>query len=313
MIPLKSYKLDYHSQVAILIPCYNEALTIEKVIHDFKIELPEAKIYVYDNNSTDDTVSRARVAGAVVRSENIQGKGAVIRRMFRDVIADYYVMVDGDDTYDSSVVLEMLRIANEGPYDLVNCVRIAVGKDAYRVGHRIGNTLLTGVVSYIFGDQIKDMLSGYKVLSNRYVKSFPAFSSGFDIETEITVHALELSMPVAQVKGSYRVRPEGSESKLSTYKDGFRILFQIINLFKYERPMQFFSIISIILLCISLGMGIPVVIHFFQTGLVPRLPTALLSVGIMLLAFLSFINGLILDTITRGRKEAKLLLMVWIT
>ncbi len=293
--------------VAILIPCYNEGITIGKVVRDFKEKLPMATIFVYDNNSNDDTFEQAAKYGAIVRREYRQGKGNVVRRMFRDIDADFYVLVDGDDTYDASVAPYMLQLAMEETCDLVNCIRCDVEQEAYRTGHRFGNQMLTGMVRYIFGNRVRDMLSGYKVLSRRFVKSFPALSGGFDIETELTVHALELSMPVAHVEGNYRGRPEGSESKLRTYRDGLRILSMIIILFKHERPLQFFSLIGLVLMLISLVLGIPVVIQFLQTGLVIRLPTAVLAMGIMLMAFLSFVTGLILDTVTRGRREAKML------
>lgn len=294
-------------RIAVIIPCYNESLTISKVISDFKKQIPNADIYVYDNNSSDETFEKARVAGAIVRRENIQGKGNVVRRMFRDIEADFYVLVDGDDTYDASVAPSMLRLAIEEACDLVNCIREETDQEAYRIGHRFGNRMLTGMVGYLFGKQIQDMLSGYKVLSKRFVKSFPVLSSGFDIETELAVHALELSLPMAHVKGSYRGRPKGSESKLRTYRDGIRILFTIISLFRNERPLQFFSFIGFALTLVSMALGIPVVIQYFETGLVIRLPTAVLAMGIMLLAFLSFVTGIILDTVSRGRREAKML------
>lgn len=294
-------------RLAILVPCYNEGVTIAKVVREFQAVLPQAQIYVYDNNSTDNTKENAEAAGAIVREEYQQGKGNVVRRMFRDIVADFYIMVDGDDTYDPSVAVRMLEIAKKGPYDLINCIRTDNDKSAYRSGHRWGNTMLTGVVRTIFGDRVRDMLSGYKLFSRRFVKSFPASSNGFDIETEITIHALELAMPVAHVEGVYGARPEGSESKLSTYRDGLVILGMIIKLFKHERPLQFFSVIAALLSTISLILGIPVVIAFFYTGEVHRLPTAVLAMGIMLMAAFSFMTGLILDTVTRGRKEARML------
>ena len=298
-------------RVAVLIPCYNEALTIGKVVADMRQALSQlavaTEIYVYDNNSNDNSREAARGAGAIVRIETLQGKGNVVRRMFRDIEADFYIMVDGDDTYDAAIAPGMLKLALEGPYDLVNCVRRDTEQAAYRLGHRFGNELLTGMVRRIFGDRIKDMLSGYKVLSRRFVKSFPALSSGFDTETELTVHALELSLPVAHVEGAYRGRPEGSQSKLNTYRDGIRIMWLIGVLFKHERPIQMFSLIALLLAMISLGFGIPVVLHYIHTGLVPKLPSAVLATGLMLLASLSFITGLILDTVTRGRREARML------
>ena len=292
---------------AILLPCYNEAMTIAKVIADFQLALPQATIYVYDNNSSDGTREIALAAGAIVRSESVQGKGNVVRRMFRDVEADFYIMADGDDTYDASIAPGMLRLAQDGPYDLVNCVRKDAEQKAYRPGHRLGNRLLTSMVRHIFGDHVQDMLSGYKVLSRRFVKSFPALSGGFDTETELTVHALQLSMPVAHVEGAYKSRPEGSQSKLNTYRDGIRILWLIIVLFKHEKPMQLFLLITAFFALTSIMLGIPIVVHFLDTGLVPRLPTAVLATGLMLLASLSLTTGLILDTVTRGRREGRML------
>jgi glycosyltransferase involved in cell wall biosynthesis len=299
---------DNELKVAVLIPCYNEELTVGKVIRSFKKVLPDSEIYVYDNNSTDNTVLIAREAGVIVRHEELQGKGNVVRRMFRDIEADLYILVDGDDTYDASIVPEMVRIALAGSFDLVNGIRESTNEDkAYRLGHELGNTVLTGAVNMLFGDRIKDMLSGYKVLSKRFVKSFPALSTGFEIETELTVHALLLSMPIAHVKGKYKGRPEGSCSKLKTYSDGIKILKQIIVLFKQERPLLFFSIIGALQVLLAILLGIPLLATYFETGLVPRLPTAVLSMGIMLTGFLSFTCGLILDTVTRGRREARIL------
>ncbi len=294
-------------RIAVLIPCYNEEVAITKVINDFKTHLPQAFIYVYDNNSNDRTSEMAHTAGAIVRREAQQGKGHVVRRMFRDINADFYVMVDGDDTYQASKAPEMLTIAQSGPFDLINCVRHETQEEAYRNGHRWGNAMLTGVVQRIFGDRVQDMLSGYKVFSRRFVKSFPALSQGFDIETELTVHALELSMPVSHTSGTYKGRPEGSQSKLRTYKDGWRILMMILKLVRHERPMFFFGIIAAVFFASSLLIAIPVVLNYIETGLVPRLPTALLSTAIMLLAALSILAGIILDTVSRGRKEVRLL------
>jgi len=295
-------------KVAVLIPCYNEENTVAGVVSAFREALPLSEIYVYDNNSSDSTRTLAALAGAIVRSEREQGKGAVVRRMFRDVDADFYLIVDGDQTYDAKMSPHMLAMAMDEHLDLVNCIRVETGDSAYRTGHRFGNRMLTGAVRFVFGDRVQDMLSGYKLFSHRYVKSFPASSIGFGIETELTVHALELQMPIGHVKGAYDGRPEGSASKLNTYRDGIRILFLIFQLFKYEKPMAFFGIIAIILIFLSLFLGTPVVEHYLQTGLVPRLPTAILATGIMLLATMSFMTGLILDTVTRGRRELKALM-----
>ncbi|PWK84714.1 glycosyltransferase family 2 protein [Fulvimonas soli] len=294
-------------EVAVLIPCYNEATTIGDVVADFRAALPEARIYVYDNNSTDGTAAAAAAAGAVVRHEPEQGKGAVVRRMFRDVEADFYLMVDGDRTYDAACAPRMLALAQERLCDLVNCAREEADDGAYRAGHRLGNRMLTGAVRCIFGNRLHDMLSGYKLFSRRFVKSFPATSIGFGIETELAVHALELHMPIAHVAGPYRGRPAGSTSKLSTYRDGLRILLLILQLFKHERPLLFFSAIGAALVALSTALGIPLLQEYLRTGLVPRFPTAILATGIMLLGFLGFVTGLVLDTVTRGRRETKML------
>lgn len=293
--------------VAVLIPCYNEAVAIAGVIADFRAALPEARIFVYDNNSTDDTARIAAAAGAIVRREPQQGKGAVVRRMFRDIEADFYLMVDGDQTYDASLAPQMLALAMSDFCDLVNCTRRETGDAAYRSGHVLGNHLLTGAVRKIFGDRVEDMLSGYKLFSRRFVKSFPATSTGFGIETELTVHALELDMPVAHLDGAYKGRPAGSDSKLSTWRDGSRILWLILQLFKHERPLAFFSLIGMVLMIVSVVLGIPLIEEYLRTGLVPRFPTAILATSIMLLGFLSVVTGQILATVTRGRRETKML------
>lgn len=294
-------------KIAVLIPCYNEEVAIDKVVRDFRRALPDAAIYVYDNNSRDRTASVAAQAGAIVRHESQQGKGHVVRRMFRDIDADYYIMVDGDDTYEAAHASEMLRTAMSGPFDLINYIRRETEDAAYRGGHRFGNRMLTGVVRRIFGNRVKDMLSGYKVFSRRFVKSFPALASGFDIETELTVHALELSMPISHVEGPYRGRPEGSESKLHTYRDGYRILKLIMKLIRHERPMFFFGCISLLLTFIAMVLVEPVIVHYLETGFVPRLPTAILAMGLILLASLSLTTGTILDTVSRGRREVRML------
>lgn len=291
--------------IAILIPCYNEEMAIPKVVADFRRVLPEAQIYVYDNNSRDRTAQVARAAGAIVRTESLQGKGNVVRRMFADIEADLYVLVDGDDTYDAASAPIMIKTLLKGPLDMVNGARITEIEKAYRPGHRFGNWLLTSMVAWIFGNRFHDMLSGYRVMSRRYVKSFPALAAGFETETELTVHALELRMPIAEIETPYKDRPAGSASKLSTFRDGFRILWTIIVLVKEERPMQFFTLLAGIFAIVSIILIVPIVYEFLETGLVPRLPTAVLSMGLMILAFLGISCGLILDTVTRGRREMK--------
>lgn len=291
--------------VAVLIPCYNEEVAIPKVVADFRAALPDATIHVYDNNSRDGTVAAARAAGATVRTETLQGKGNVVRRMFADIDADIYVLVDGDDTYEAAAAPEMVRMLVENQLDMVNGARVTEIEAAYRRGHRFGNAVLTGIVARIFGNRVSDMLSGYRVFSRRFVKSFPALAAGFETETEFTVHALELKMPVGEVRTAYKDRPAGSTSKLRTYADGFRILRTILILVKEERPLQFFSLAGGALLLAGIVIFIPVFLEFLRTGLVPRLPTAILSTALVLVSFLAFACGLILDTVTRGRKEAK--------
>ncbi len=292
-------------KLAVLIPCYNEAVAIPRVVADFRAALPGAAIYVYDNNSRDETAAVARAAGATVRTETRQGKGHVIRRMFADIEADFYVLVDGDDTYDATAAPKMVQLAFDDGLDMVNGTRITEIQAAYRPGHRLGNQVLTGLVRAIFGNRITDMLSGYRVFSRRFVKSFPALSSGFETETEFTVHALELRMPVGEVETAYKDRPAGSASKLRTYTDGIRILRTIVILVKEERPLAFFSTIAALLLLVGAILTVPILVDYARTGLVPRLPTAVLVVGLMLLAALSLTCGLILDSVSRGRKEIK--------
>ncbi|MEO0347207.1 MAG: glycosyltransferase family 2 protein [Pseudomonadota bacterium] len=291
--------------IAVLVPCYNEAATIGTVVEDFRAALPDATIYVYDNNSSDDTKAVASAAGAVVRTETRQGKGHVVRRMFADIEADVYVLVDGDDTYDAPAAPKLVdRLIDDG-LDMVTGTRAASSDAAYRTGHRFGNRLLTGLVAFSFGSEVSDMLSGYRVLSRRFVKSFPLLSGGFEIETEMTVHALELGMPQAEVTTDYKERPEGSESKLNTYGDGLKILVTIVRMLKEERPLAFFGSIFALLAAAAIVLAIPIVITFINTGEVPRFPTAILATGMMLLAFLSLVCGLILATVTRGRQELK--------
>jgi glycosyltransferase involved in cell wall biosynthesis len=293
------------ARIAVIIPCYNEEVAIPKVVADFRAALPEAVIYVYDNTAPDRTAEVARAAGAVVRRETLQGKGNVIRRSFADVDADIYVLVDGDDTYDAAAAPELVALLRREGLDMVNGARVTQIEAAYRPGHRLGNRVLTGMVRTVFGDRISDMLSGYRVFSRRFVKSFPALAGGFETETEFTVHALDLRMPVGEVKTAYKDRPPGSTSKLRTYSDGVRILRTIVVLVKEERPLQFFSICGLFLAAAAILLGVPVVTDFVRTGLVPRLPTAVLATGLMLVAALSFACGLVLDSVARGRKEIK--------
>jgi len=292
-------------RVAVLIPCYNEAVAIPSVVEGFRAALPGAAIYVYDNNSKDGTAEAARAAGAIVRREPLQGKGHVIRRMFADVDADAYVLVDGDATYDPASAPEMVRLLLDERLDMVNGARVTEIEAAYRRGHKLGNRVLTGLVAQIFGNRVSDMLSGYRVFSRRFVKSFPALASGFETETEFTVHALELKMPVGEVTTRYKDRPAGSASKLRTYSDGLRILRTIVVLVKEERPLQFFALAALAFLVFGIGVSIPVLVDYVRTGLVPRLPSAVLSTGLVLLAMLSLACGLILDSVARGRKELK--------
>ena len=293
------------ARIAVLIPCYNEAATIASVVADFRRALPTAIIYVYDNNSSDDTWNLATRAGAIVRAEPLRGKGNVLRRMFADIEADVYVLVDGDGTYDAEAAHRMVRLLLDNSLDMVNAARVPVTELAYRPGHKFGNRLLTGTVAAIFGNRIRDMLSGYRALSRRFVKSFPALASGFETETELTVHALELRLPIAEIETPYRDRPQNSHSKLRTFEDGLRILRTIILLVKEERPLQFFSLTAAALATISIVLAWPLLSNYIETGLVPRLPTAVLVTGLMVLAFMSFVAGLVLDTVTLGRREIK--------
>ena len=294
-------------RVAVLVPCYNEEAAIGTVVRDFRKSLPSAAIYVYDNNSTDRTIALARAAGAIVRSERRQGKGHVVRRMFADVDADIYVLVDGDATYDAPSAPRMIdRLINEH-LDMVVGFRVDQSVAAYRPGHRTGNWMLTSFLSAVFGQAFKDILSGYRVFSRRFVKSLPVLSDGFEIETELSVHALELALPVTEVETPYYARPEGSVSKLNTWRDGFRILGTILKLYRSEKPLRFFTVIGLFLMLVSIGLAIPVIVTYLEEGIVPRLPTAVLSMGLMTLAVLSVSSGLVLDTVTRGRREMKLL------
>ena len=294
-------------RIAVLVPCFNEEAAVANVVAGFRKALPTAQIYVYDNNSRDRTAAVARAAGAEVRSERRQGKGHVVRRMFADIDADVYVLVDGDATYDAPSAPRMIEKLVDEHLDMVVGLRVDQEQAAWRRGHRIGNRMLTGFLSSVFGQAFKDILSGYRVFSRRFVKSFPVLSDGFEIETELNVHALELAMPVAEVETPYYARPEGSVSKLNTYRDGFRILGTILKLYRSEKPLRFFAVIGVFLALVSIGLAIPIVITYLEEGLVPRLPTAVLSTGLMIVAVLSVSSGLVLDTVTRGRREMKLL------
>lgn len=291
--------------VAVLIPCYNEEAAIAKVIADFRASLPAARIVVLDNNSIDRTVEVARQAGAEIVRVPLQGKGNVVRRGFADVDADIYVLVDGDDTYEAAAAPGLIdKLLDEG-LDMVVGARRDRQVAAYRPGHRLGNRLLTRCAGLLFGRAFEDMLSGYRVFSRRYVRCFAAHAKGFEIETELAVHALQLRMPVAEVDTVYGVRPDGSHSKLSTWRDGWRILCTIAKLFKSERPLLFFSLGFVLAELLAFGLALPLLFTYMETGLVPRFPTAILCGALGLLGFLLLACGLILDTVTRGRTEAK--------
>jgi glycosyltransferase involved in cell wall biosynthesis len=295
------------NEVAVLIPCYNEEKTIAAVVRDFRKALPAAAIYVYDNNSTDRTRVEACQAGAIVRRETVQGKGWVVRRMFADIEADYYVLVDGDDTYDASVAPDMVGMVQQENLAMLVGRRVHESAGAYRPGHMLGNKLFTGSVAALFGRSFTDIFSGYRVFSRAFVKSFPVFSGGFEIETELTVHALTLGLPISEVSTTYRERPMGSSSKLNTYRDGIRILWIIFVLFKNEKPLSFCCILGTLCLGMSVLLAYPIVVTFLETGLVPRFPTAILATGLALYALIMFACGLILDIVTKGRREMKLL------
>ncbi len=292
-------------RVAVILPCYNEAAAIGQTVADFRAALPAATIYVYDNNSKDATVEVARAAGAIVRTEKMQGKGHVVRRMFADVEADIYVMADGDATYEAAAAPLLVAKLIDENLDMVVGARKSEVEEAYRRGHRLGNKVLTGMLTQIFGRSFTDILSGYRVFSRRFAKSFPVLSAGFEIETEISVHSLEMRMPVAEVVTAYAARPEGSESKLNTYRDGWRILNTIIRLARFERPLLFFGALAGLFIAVAFGLSVPLVLTYLDTGLVPRLPTAVLVTGLVILSALSGMTGLILDTVVRGRQEVR--------
>ncbi|MEO8704934.1 MAG: glycosyltransferase family 2 protein [Kofleriaceae bacterium] len=295
-------------EIAVLVPCYNEATAIDKVVRDFAAALPSATIYVYDNNSTDDTSAIATAAGATVRRELRKGKGNVVRRMFQDIDADLYVMVDGDDTYDASVAPQLIERLVEDNLDMVVGKRIETHQAAYRAGHRLGNRVLTGLVRRLFEARIDDMLSGYRVFSKRFVKSFPSFSREFEIETELTVHAMQMKMAVAEVDTNYKERPPGSTSKLRTFRDGWRILLMIVNLMRNERPLLFFTLVGFVVFLLAVILGIPVVLEYFDTGRVPRFPTAILCSALVVISGVCVATGLILDLVAHVRREAKRLI-----
>jgi glycosyltransferase involved in cell wall biosynthesis len=292
-------------RIAVLLPCYNEEAAIAQTVAGFRAALPEAVIYVYDNNSADRTCEVAAQAGAIVRAERMQGKGNVVRRMFADVEADVYVMADGDATYDAAAAPELVRRLVAEQLDMVVGARRSEIEQAYRRGHRFGNRMLTGMLARIFGRTFTDVLSGYRVFSRRFVKSFPALARGFETETEISVHALELAMPVAEVVTAYGARPEGSHSKLSTYRDGWRILRTILHLFRIERPVFFYGGFAALLAALAVVLAVPLIVTYAHTHLVPRFPTAILVTGLMIVAVISFAVGLILDTVVRGRREVR--------
>ncbi|MFZ4747742.1 MAG: glycosyltransferase family 2 protein [Sphingomonas sp.] len=292
-------------RLAVLLPCYNEEAAIVQTIAGFRAALPEAIIYVYDNNSSDRTVEVAKAAGAIVRTERMQGKGNVVRRMFADIEADIYLMADGDATYEAAAAPALVARLIDEQLDMVVGARKSEVEAAYRRGHRFGNAMLTGVLAQIFGHSFTDILSGYRVFSRRFVKSFPVLSAGFEIETEISVHALELKMPTAEIVTAYAARPEGSVSKLSTYTDGWRILRTIAMLARSERPLAFFGFVGLVFALMSIFLSIPLIITYLKTGQVPRFPTAILATGLMILASLNFFAGLILDTVVRGRREVR--------
>jgi glycosyltransferase involved in cell wall biosynthesis len=292
-------------RIAVLLPCYNEQAAIGATVDGFRKALPGATIYVYDNNSRDRTREVAAAAGAVVRTETQQGKGCVVRRMFADIEADVYLMADGDLTYDPASASEMVRQVVAEQLDMVVGTRKHDAAEAYRGGHVLGNRLFTGILAGLFGRSFTDIFSGYRAFSRRFVKSFPVLSQGFEIETEMSVHALELRMPVGEIETRYLARPEGSHSKLSTFRDGWRILTAILTLYRTERPVLFFGGIAALLLAVAVVLAVPLVLTYLETGLVPRFPTAILVTGMTIVAVLSFFAGLILDTVTRGRREMR--------
>lgn len=296
---------SYRPGIAVLLPCYNEGLSIRKVVEDFRRHLPDATIFVYDNRSTDNTAAEAQAAGAIVRHEPWPGKGNVVRRMFADIDTDIYVMADGDGTYDASMVPMLVQRMIDGHLDMVVGTRRGVYDNAHRVGHGVGNRLFNGVYQTFFGRLFTDIFSGYRVFSRRYVKSFPAVAAGFEIETEMSVHASQLRMPIEEHPTTYGSRQEGSVSKLNTVRDALRILWTLLLLFKEIRPARFYGVVSGVQALAALALGQPLLMTFLRTGLVPRLPTAVLATGLMLMAGIALACGLVLDSVARGRLEQK--------
>lgn len=293
--------------IAVIIPCFNEAITISGVIGSIKKNLPQAKIYVFDNNSTDNTALIAKKSGAIVHKIRNQGKGNVVRKMFSDIDAEIYIMVDGDGTYDIKDINKHIRKLIDEKLDMLVGKRISSAKEAYRKGHRLGNKLITYAVSRIFNNKLEDILSGYRLFSKRFVKSFPAISNGFEIETELTIHAYKLRMACDEVSIKYNARPDGSLSKLSTFKDGFLILITIVKLFEQEKPFHFFSLISLFTLVLSFTISIPIIRHFLLTGLVPKIPTAIICASLIIISCILFLCGIIIKSITQARTEQKYL------
>jgi len=292
-------------RIAVLVPCHNEEATVAQVTADFARALPGAAVWVFDNNSTDATAARAEAAGALVRHAPLKGKGNVVRRMFSDIDADVYVLVDGDGTYDAAAAPMMVRRLVDEGLDMVSAARRSTEAEAFRAGHRFGNRALSGVVRMVFGRQFEDMLTGYRAFSRRFVKSFPAHSSGFEIETELTVHTLQMRLPAVEIEAAYGARPEGSESKLSTVRDGLRILRMISLMVREERPIQFFGVAGLLAVALAALLAEPVLMVYLKTGLVPRLPTLVVAVGLMVTALLSFFCGLVLDSVSRLRLEQR--------
>ncbi|MBO0411982.1 glycosyltransferase [Enterococcus hulanensis] len=299
-----------NEKIAILIPCYNESLTIKKVINDFQRELPEADIYVYDNNSTDNTYNIALNEGAIVKKEPRQGKGNVIRQMFFDIEADYYLMVDGDDTYPAENSHELIAALREGSADMVIGDRLSNGtyfNENKRAFHDFGNNLVKNSINRLYQANIKDVMTGYRGFNRMFVKSFPVMSSGFQIETEFTIHALDKRFKLVEIPIDYRDRPEGSESKLDTYSDGLKVLLTILKMFKDYKPLLFFSVFSLIFCVFGLVFGVPVINEFIHTGFITKVPSSILATGLMVFALLLLITGLILDTVvTNAKKEYEL-------